>query len=63
MSTVPRDAEFMISTYGRDAAGTAMSWSLDCVLNDDEIGEAYWLEVAMLVMEIQGRGVARPTVR
>ena len=60
MSTVPRDAKFMISVYGREAAGTAMSWSLDCVMDDDKIGEAYWLEVALLVMEMQERGGRPP---
>jgi hypothetical protein len=53
VSTVPRDAEFMIKTHGINAAGTAMSWALDCSLEHDEIGETYWLSVAMLVMEIQ----------
>jgi hypothetical protein len=57
MSTVPRDAKFMIKNHGENAAGTAMSWALDCALEDDAIGEVYWLDVAMLVMQMQGGDV------
>jgi hypothetical protein len=34
--------------------------AMDCALVDDDKGEAHWLDVALLVMEVQGRGRAGP---
>jgi hypothetical protein len=55
MPDVPRDAEALIDEYGRYAAGQAFTRALDCALADNIEGEAHWLSVATLVMEMQGR--------
>jgi hypothetical protein len=55
MQDVPSDADLLIDRHGRHAAGEAFTRALDCALADDKKGEAHWLSVAMLVMEMQWR--------
>jgi hypothetical protein len=55
MTGLCASAEFMIKAHAAGAAGTAMSWALDCVWDHDAVGEKYWLAVAVLVMEMQSR--------
>jgi hypothetical protein len=54
MSDLSRDVVFLIERDGQDAAGTALSWALDCAIDGDDVGEVYWLEVADQVMEMEG---------
>ena len=56
MSDLFWDARVLADRHGPHAAGKAFSWALDCALDIDHPREAYWLDVALLVMEIQGRG-------
>jgi hypothetical protein len=56
MPDVPGDAQALIDAHGRDAAGEAFTRALDCALVDDDQGEAHWLNVALLVMEMQSDG-------
>jgi hypothetical protein len=56
MLDVPGDAQALIDAHGKMAAGEALNRAMDCALVHDDAGEGHWLDVALLVMEIQGHG-------
>jgi hypothetical protein len=55
MPHIRADAARLIDAYGRHAAGECLFHALDCAETGNTGREAYWLEVAALVMEIQER--------
>jgi hypothetical protein len=52
---VPADAQRLMDDHGQAAAGEAFIRAMDCALVHDAAGEAHWLAVAVMVMEMRGR--------
>jgi hypothetical protein len=58
MRDVRTNAHALIDSHGRDAVGEALLRALRCKMTGDAAGQGHWVEVIVVIMEIQGP--ARP---